>query len=121
MSIYLKNVSNRNESSISHYGIAILAGLTLACFCDRFYRGGAPAERLIYSLYTLFADTYQPYWKYHATVILVPLLLVNTLCYPLYKKSSRSGERVYFLLLAAILNALVFFASINVLSAYFIV
>jgi len=102
------------------YGITFLAGLLFASFLDGFYQGGGVSGRLIYYAYVIFFGTYREFWRFSAAILLAPLAIANLAAYPLYRRSRTVGERWFFLFLAAIINGVVIFTAMTVLTLYFI-
>ncbi len=102
------------------YGITFLAGVLLASFLDGFYQGGGVSGRLIYYAYVIFFGTYSEFWRLSAAVLLVPLLTVNLAAYWLFRRTRTMGERWFFLVLATLINGVVIFTEMTVLTIYFI-
>lgn len=101
------------------YGPTIIAGLLIGTLLDAFYRPGWQPGLLIYSLHQLFLGPYRDFWRFHAAVLVLPLVFVNLINYALYRRSGYPSERLFFLLLSVLLNGLIFFAGVNILLYHF--
>jgi len=117
--------TKRGDSSMKwdfrlSYGIMILAGLMFASFGDALYHGGRSPGYFIYYLFDLFFGRYRAYWFFHCLVLVIPLAGVNVVNFVLYRFSRFPAEKTFFLLLALVLNSVVFFVAGNVLIIYFI-
>jgi hypothetical protein len=116
-----RNGSSSDRAALpAGYGITFLAGLLLASFLDGFYQGAGVSGRLIYYAYVIFFGTYSEFWCFSAAILLAPLALANLAAYPLYRRSRTAGERWFFLFLAAMIDGVVIFTAMTVLTIYFI-
>lgn len=100
-----------------------MAGILLASFLYGFYHAGVDgggSGRLIYHGYIIFFGTYSGFWRFSAAVLLVPLLTVNLGIYWLFHNIRTVGEWWFFLLLATLINGVVIFTALTVLTIYFI-
>ena len=112
ISSHINNSSSHDIAHRVHYWISFPAGVLLACFLNAFHRGCPPGE-LILQLYAFLFGAQSSLLT--LSVLALPLLVVNVAAWLLYRRSSTASESTFFVVLGAILNAVVIFASTNIL------